>query len=175
MAVHGWRPRLTSASSIIIIAGTLAALNSSRQYHCATCPNSGSEEIRGLTMTQDSRDSFIDSGCPIHMVADEMLVDRSSELLGCSSERMPERVIGCSPELMPNRSSELPGAPALTGRSFESFYCASALTTFCPPGLTDSASARLACPSELLVQCSSERTHPSPSGGGRNRDVDSIM
>ena len=132
MAVHGWRLRLTSTTCFIIAAGTLAALNSSKWYNCAISPNGGSEQRWGITL--DSRDPFIDSGCLIHMVADKMLVDhsRSSEL------------IGCSPELQPNRSSELPGAPALTGRSVESFHCASALTTFCPPGLTDRASAPVA-------------------------------
>ena len=144
MAELSWRLRSMLYATIIIAAGTLAANNSSIRHNCAISPNGGSEQRWGITLTQDSRDSFIDSGCPIRMVADEMLVDRSSELLGCSSEHMPERVIGCSPELMPNRSPELPGAPALTGRSVESFHCASALTTFCPPGLTDRASAPVA-------------------------------
>ena len=53
-------------ATIIIAAGTLAANNSSIRHNCAISPNGGSEHRWGITLTQDSRDSFIDSGCPIH-------------------------------------------------------------------------------------------------------------
>ena len=48
---------------LIIAAGTLAAANCSRPYHCAISPNSGSEHRWGISLTQDSRDSDFYSGC----------------------------------------------------------------------------------------------------------------
>ena len=70
MAAPGWGSRSTSAFVLSIIAGTLAAAHCSlRLYHCAISPNSGSEPRWGISLTQDSRDSFIDSGCHSNMVA----------------------------------------------------------------------------------------------------------
>ena len=94
MAELSWRSRTTLITFFIIAAVPLAAFNSSRLHHCATCPNSGSEVKWGITWTQDSRDSFIDSGCPFHMVADEMLVDRCSfERWWIAEERLEETVV----------------------------------------------------------------------------------
>ena len=46
----------------IATAGTLAAAHyCSIQYHCASSPYSGTEHSWGISLTQDSRDSFIDS------------------------------------------------------------------------------------------------------------------
>ena len=68
MTELGWRSRLT-LTTFYIIAGTLAAAHCSLlQNHCAS-PNSGSEHSWGISLTQDSRDSFIDSGCHSYMVA----------------------------------------------------------------------------------------------------------
>ena len=70
MAEHSWRLRSTLTTTFIIAAGTLAAAHyCSRQYHCASSPNSGSEHSWGISLTQDSRDSFIDSDYHSNMVA----------------------------------------------------------------------------------------------------------
>ena len=69
MAEHSWRS-WTTLTTFYIAAGTLAAAHCSlRSNHCADSPNSGSELIWGISLTQDSRDSFIDSGCHSNMVA----------------------------------------------------------------------------------------------------------
>ena len=111
MAGLSWRLRPTLYLSIIIAAGTLAALSSSRQNHCATSPNGGSEDTRGLN---DSIDSNVDSVLPINMVADEALVERSSELLGRSSEHTPR-----SSELMTRSSEPTERSSERTTRSSE--------------------------------------------------------
>ena len=70
MAGLSCRPRSTLYPTFIIAAGTLAAAHyCSRQYYCAIGPNSGSEHSWRISLTQDSRDSFIDSGCHSNMVA----------------------------------------------------------------------------------------------------------
>ena len=54
----------------IATAGTLAAAHyCSIQYHCASSPYSGTEHSWGISLTQDSRDSFIDSDYHSNMVA----------------------------------------------------------------------------------------------------------
>ena len=69
MVELGWRSRLT-LTTFYIAAGTLAAAHCSLLLnHCAISPNSGSEHSWGISLTQDSRDSFIDSGCHSNMVA----------------------------------------------------------------------------------------------------------
>ena len=61
MAVLSWSPRLTLYVGIIIAAGTLAAFKSSTLHHCATSPNGGSEETRGLNLIHNTIDSDVDS------------------------------------------------------------------------------------------------------------------
>ena len=76
-------------------------------------------------------------------------------------------MIGCSQKRMPDRSIELPGAQSLTGRSFESFHCASALMTSCPSGFITSAPVHLACSSvELIVPRSQQQRTPSSTSRG---------
>ena len=58
-----WRLLTTLFYIFIIAAGTLAAANCSRLYHCAFGPYSGTEHRWGISLTQDSRDSDFYSGC----------------------------------------------------------------------------------------------------------------
>ena len=65
MAVPSWRSRSTLILITSFAAGTLAAAHycSRLHNHCATSPNSGSEDRWGISVTQDSRDSDFYSGC----------------------------------------------------------------------------------------------------------------
>ena len=106
MAAHGWRQRLTSRTTFIIIAGTLAAAHyCSREHHCATSPNSGSEHGRRISLTQDSRDSDFDSDCHSNMVA----VGQMSVSSHASAHRVK------SLQAMLDCSASLPYAKAATG------------------------------------------------------------
>ena len=105
MAEHSWRSSTTLTMTLSIIAGTLAAANCSRLYHCAISPNSGSEHSWGISLTQDSRDSFIDSGCHSNMVA----VGQMSVPSHASAHRVD------SLQAMLDCSASLPSATAETG------------------------------------------------------------
>ena len=105
MAGLGWRSRSTLTTTFIA-AGTLAAAHyCSRQYHCASSPNSGSEHSWGISLTQDSRDSFIDSDYHSNMVA----VGQMSVPSHASAHRVD------SLRAMLDCSASLPSATAETG------------------------------------------------------------
>ena len=128
MAELRWRPRTTLFTTFIIAAGTLAAAHCSiLQYHCADSPNSGSEHSWGISLTQDSRDSFIDSGCHSNMVA----VGQMSVPSRASAHRVDslQAMLDCYASLPFSASAELGRlASSCSACSFRGFntMCASA-------------------------------------------------
>ena len=139
MAAHGWRRlRSTSTTTLTIIAGTLAAAHycSLLHYHCATSPNSGSEQERRISLTQDSRDSDFDSDCHSNMVA----VGQMSVPSHASVHRVD------SLQAMLDCSASLPSASAETG-----CLASHSAMLYCYASLPFSASAELG---RLASSCS---------------------
>ena len=129
MSELGWRSRLT-LTTFYIAAGTLAAAHCSLLLnHCAISPNSGSEHSWGISLTQDSRDSFIDSDYHSYMVA----VGQMSVPSRASAHRVDslQAMLDCYASLPFSASAELGrSASSCSACSFRGFntMCASVRT-----------------------------------------------